>query len=266
MDENNDLIKLDGIEDESIAKVIANPAVQVALAKTIEAAKQPLVAKRDELLTQISKSKETLSQVEQLGGLDRISALAGEAARAEKEAKAAEMKALEESGNVKKISEHYATQLKASQDELNALKTSLVERDISNRLLKEISKAGGVSELLEPVVKGRVRGKFDDAGATKIEVLTAEGAPMLLDDGTPASIKDLIATLKDNPVYGRAFDGSGKGGTGSKPSSAGNDENPFDSKSPAFNMTKAMAMYKQDPSKARQLAAKAGVDVSKWNG
>lgn len=65
-----------------------------------------------------------------------------------------------------------------------------------------IQAAHGVPELLLPVVAARLSVSEDGSIAAATE------------DGTTLSVAELVETLRADPVYGRAFDASGKGGSG----------------------------------------------------
>ncbi|WP_420562615.1 hypothetical protein [Thalassobaculum sp.] len=65
-----------------------------------------------------------------------------------------------------------------------------------------IQAAHGVPELLLPVVVSRLSVSEDGAIAATTE------------DGTTLSVAELVELLRADPVYGRAFDASGKGGSG----------------------------------------------------
>lgn len=76
--------------------------------------------------------------------------------------------------------------------------------------------ARGVPELLLPVLRDRLAVAEDGAGGFAVRVVDAAGAPLRREggDGDFLTVADLIEGLRADPVYGRAFDGSGKGGSG----------------------------------------------------
>jgi len=76
--------------------------------------------------------------------------------------------------------------------------------------------ARGVPELLLPVLRDRLGVAEDDAGGLAVRVLDEAGEPKRREgeDAAYLTVADLVEGLRADPVYGRAFDGSGKGGSG----------------------------------------------------
>lgn len=76
--------------------------------------------------------------------------------------------------------------------------------------------ARGVPELLLPVLRDRLAVAGDGVGGFAVRVVDAAGIPLRHEggDGGFMSVADLVEGLRADPVYGRAFDGSGKGGSG----------------------------------------------------
>ncbi|WPZ36256.1 hypothetical protein T8K17_08910 [Thalassobaculum sp. OXR-137] len=83
-------------------------------------------------------------------------------------------------------------------DRAAALEARLLEAEAR----AAIQAAHGVPELLLPVVVSRLSVAQDGS------IAAATG------DGTTLSVAELVETLRADPVYGRAFDASGKGGSG----------------------------------------------------
>lgn len=76
--------------------------------------------------------------------------------------------------------------------------------------------ARGVPELLLPMLRDRLSVAEDGAGGLAVRVLDEAGKPQRreVEDGAYLTVADLVEGLRADPVYGRAFDGSGKGGSG----------------------------------------------------
>lgn len=76
--------------------------------------------------------------------------------------------------------------------------------------------ARGVPELLLPVLRDRLAVAGDGAGGFAVRVVDAAGMPLRHEgsDGDFMTVADLVEGLRADPAYGRAFDGSGKGGSG----------------------------------------------------
>ena len=77
-----------------------------------------------------------------------------------------------------------------------------------------IAEAKGIPQLLLPHIKGRVK-VLEENGQFKVQILNAAGGQMVADAaGTPATFKHLIDEFKADPIYGRAFEGTGASGGG----------------------------------------------------
>lgn len=78
--------------------------------------------------------------------------------------------------------------------------------------------ARGVPELLLPVLRDQLAIVDDNAGGLAVRVVDSAGTPLRREGaeatGEFLSVADLVERLRVDPVYGRAFDGSGKGGSG----------------------------------------------------
>lgn len=83
-------------------------------------------------------------------------------------------------------------------DRAAALETRLMEAEAR----AAIQAAHGVPELLLPLVTSRLSMAEDGSVAAAME------------DGTTLSAAELVEALRADPIYGRAFDASGKGGSG----------------------------------------------------
>lgn len=99
----------------------------------------------------------------------------------------------------------------AADPRLVALEARLVDAEARAAL----QAARGVPELLLPVLRDRLTVADDGAGGLAVRVLDDAGAVRRHDgSGDFVTVADLVEGLRADPVYGRAFDGSGKGGSG----------------------------------------------------
>ena len=90
------------------------------------------------------------------------------------------------------------------------LETNLIE----SQAVAAIAAAKGVPELLLPHLRGRVK-VLEQDGKFNLQILDAAGNPMVADaSGTPATFKHLVDSFKADPIFGRAFEGSGASGPG----------------------------------------------------
>lgn len=108
-----------------------------------------------------------------------------------------------------------------AKDELvGKMKSSLESYIVDAQATAAIAAHKGEPLLLLPAVRNRIRVVETD-GKYGIKVVDGKGDPMVNGKGDPISISDLVAELKSDPVYGRAFDGSGNSGSGMRPGATG---------------------------------------------
>ncbi len=85
-----------------------------------------------------------------------------------------------------------------------------------------IAEAKGAVELLLPHVLAHTRIKEGSDGSFSVEVVDAAGNGRIADaKGTPMTIKDLVAEMRESQTYARAFDGDGHSGSGKEHDSGG---------------------------------------------
>lgn len=130
-------------------------------------------------------------------------------------------------------------------------------------ITKAVTEAKGVPELLGHVIRGQLDVQRTDGNKFNLRVLGPDGQPRIKDSqGNPYALSDLVADLKQDPKYGRAFEASGaagSGATGSSGSRGGGAANPF--KADSRNVTEQMRLAKENPAEAKRLAAEAGVKL-----
>ena len=97
---------------------------------------------------------------------------------------------------------------------LAAVEARLIEAEARSAL----QASRGVPELLLPILRERLAVVDDGAGHPVVRVLNEAGEPQRLEgadgDVDYLTVADLVEALRADSVYGRAFDGSGKGGSG----------------------------------------------------
>lgn len=242
-------IKFDDIEDENIRKILEEPTIQSKIQSRIDSSVSSLQSKNQELLNELKTLKGSL---EEFGGLDNIKNVL-------KELENKKLDKARSEGDLKGIETKYMEQLSAKDKELQTLRNTIVEKEIKSLVSSALAKYKA-SELLEPFIKQRIRGGFQDG--VVIEFVNEDGAPMLTSKGTKASIDDLIEEFRQNERFKPLFPAPKKSGSGTD-SSVNTDDgfNPFDRNDKRFNLTKAMEFYKQNPEKAKQLAAKVGFKI-----
>ena len=130
----------------------------------------------------------------------------------------------------------------------SALESYLVDAAATSAIAAE----KGIPELLLPHVQRQVK-VIDDQGKYVVRVLTPDGTPRMNSKGEYLGVKDLIAELKSNEIYGRAFDSSGANGGGMNPGQR--------TSSGAMVISRADAQDALKYRAAKAAAAKAGVEL-----
>lgn len=250
------------LNDEAVQKAVQEAAKKAA-EELIKEQHAGLITKRDELLAMNRELKDKLTSFE---GIDpqkvKDQMAAAERAEEERMKKDGEFDAL-----MKKQSEKFEQERAASAAEQEKLRNALNQAKITEAATKAVAAHKGVPELLMPHIAPRM--KLDDN--LNLQILDRDGTPMLDSAGKPANADDLVAELKKDPLYGRAFEGTsarGTGATGSNGTMPDLGDNPFtkDEKTGKMkNLTEAMRITKQDPAKAAKMANEAGVKVKGLN-
>ena len=243
MDFNEALSAADLPDD--LKATLTKPEVVSVLSGLVSKMTDPLAAKNAEILNELKTFKSAIGEV---GGMDAI-----------KQLKANKDKELTDklNGNdVETIKKTYQSQLDNESKSRKNLEKRMVETEVARLVSSEIAKADGVPELLEHIVRGRVKAELSDDLQVRVKVLDANGTPRINADGQDASVADIIAELKGNQIYGRAFKSSGINGTGAKPTATAQGTNPF--RAETFNLTEGGKLIQSNPAIARSMLIEAG--------
>jgi len=121
----------------------------------------------------------------------------------------------------KQITEKYQAEIKTREDRLAQQQRSIEKHLVEAQAVAAIAAAKGVPELLLPHVKASIK-VFEENGEFVAKVVDAQGNPRIADvKGTPLSIAGLVEEMKGNQIFGRAFEGTGAGGSGAQPNTSG---------------------------------------------
>ncbi|NBW17560.1 MAG: hypothetical protein EBR82_57250 [Caulobacteraceae bacterium] len=111
---------------------------------------------------------------------------------------------------------HYTAEIQGRDAKIALMQSALERSLITAEATSAISALKGTPELLLPHVMQRVR-IFEEDGDYTVKVLDAQGQPRIADvKGTPFTIKHLVEEMRNDPVFGRAFEASGTGGSGAQ--------------------------------------------------
>lgn len=242
-----------GLSDE-LKSVITKPEVLEVIEKVVT----PVVTAKSTLL---NEKKDLQKAIDAFGGLDKVKADLEELASVRAMSAEERDKAIKASADVEAVRADLSGKLKAEQDKNVNLMKAIAERELQNTIAKAVGDQGDF-ELLMPFINQRISHTLREDGNLHIDVLTADGKPMLTASGDNATIKDLINEFKNSERYGRLFKAENKGGSGAEGAKGGPSmsNNPF-KKGPTFNVTEQSRLYRTNPALAKQLALEAGVKL-----
>lgn len=174
-----------------------------------------LVENRNKVL---DERKKLADQLKRLEGIDP-----DEYTELKKQFAEQEQRKLEQKGEWEKLREQMQKKHEEDVAKLNAQRENVMQKLrkvlVDNEATKVITSEDfkGNPTLLLPHIRDRVR--VDESGDDfNVIVLQADGQTPLIADasGSPASIKDLISEMREDPSFGQAFAASGATGTGSQ--------------------------------------------------
>ena len=112
--------------------------------------------------------------------------------------------------------QQYAAESAKWQEREAALRRAIEQHLIEAQATAAISAAKGVPELLLPHVLRQTK-VIEENGEFVVRVLDGQGQPRIADvKGTPFGIVHLVEEMKNNEIFGRAFEASGAGGSGAQ--------------------------------------------------
>jgi len=249
--------------DPETKAAIEAAAIQAAKG-IMEAEHAGLLAKRDELLGDNKTLRDKLNNFE---GVD-----ADEFRNMKTEAERAEEEKLRKDKDFDQILANQETKLQGvigeKETALQKLRNELHREKITTVATRALADAKGSAELLMPHMTARMA--LDDDNA--VVVNGKDGTPMFNGQGQRASVTDLVAELKSDPVMSRAFDAGVVSGTGSRNSGNGTSKagtttgNPFvRDKEGRWDIYAGMKLVKENPEEARRLADETGEKIAGVN-
>lgn len=115
---------------------------------------------------------------------------------------------------------------------LTEAETALESELITARATAAIAEAKGVPALLLPHVGAKV---VNENGKREVRIFDAAGQTRYGKDGKPMTIAERVAEMKQDAIFGRAFEGTGAGGSGAPSHTAGGGGNSKTLTRSAFN-------------------------------
>lgn len=114
----------------------------------------------------------------------------------------------------------HANELKTRDDKIATLTGTINRTLVDTAATQSIAAAKGEAKLLLPHIRDRIKVVEED-GQFALRVVNEKGEFELSKkpgSGTaPMTVDELVETMKGDPVYGRAFEGTGASGGGAKP-------------------------------------------------
>jgi hypothetical protein len=121
----------------------------------------------------------------------------------------------------KQLQEKFAAEKAALEQRIGTLTQGLHQSLIEAQATAAIAQHKGVPELLLPHVLRQMRVQEKD-GKFFPEVIDQNGNPRVANSqGAPVTVADLVASMKADPIYGRAFEASQIGGSGAEQTNGG---------------------------------------------
>lgn len=177
--------------------------------KSVENLKKALQAERKNSRDLAAKLKEI--DIDEYAELKKGAKAAAEAEQKRLEAEAAakgDIEALRD-----KMKESIQQKESAHQEREAALLEYIRKVSVEEAGKDALIAAGGNATLLMPFVRERTKVEESD-GSFKVVVLDEDGSHMFTNDGSSATLADLVASMRNDNALAQAFEGSGRTGSG----------------------------------------------------
>jgi hypothetical protein len=155
------------------------------------------------------KARDALAKLEELGSLDpakeadKIANTKFEAAKAQ-------------------LLERHNGELQTRDGKIGKLTKTVENLLIDQAATAALAEAKGSVDLLLPHVQRHTRVRENDDGSFVVEVVDKAGNARIGNGrGDPMTIKELVQEMRQSDAFGRAFEGSGQSGSGTRPNSGG---------------------------------------------
>lgn len=113
-----------------------------------------------------------------------------------------------------------AKTVSAKDEEISKMKRSLQKNMVEREAIAALAKHKGSPELLLPILRDRVA-LVEEDGELQVRVLDKDGEPESDGRGGFKSVDALVAEMRADEKYARAFDGTGRTGSGARPGERG---------------------------------------------
>lgn len=118
------------------------------------------------------------------------------------------------------MNEKHQAELAKKDEAVGSMRKALERHLVDAAATAAIASADGVPDLLLPHVQRHVK-VIEEDGEFTVKVVDAKGDPRVNGKGEPLTISDLVSEMRQSEIFGRAFKGDGKSGSGTPPNNKG---------------------------------------------
>lgn len=212
------LASMDGV-DEALAAHYAKGEDGRYYAAVEGIEEMPAFAAQRSKVTELLDEKKKLQQKFEALGVSTPEEIA---ALKEAATKAGGKQVEELTAKLAQASENAQKEIAAAKEETEKERAAARNYFKQGEVTRAISAAKGVPELLSHVVDQYLDVQRQESGAFQLRVLGRDGQPRIKDSaGSAFGLDDLVAELKADPKYGRAFEASGASGSGAAANAGG---------------------------------------------
>lgn len=111
------------------------------------------------------------------------------------------------------------------QKRVGDLRKSIEKHLIQSTAMSAIVQHKGIPDLLLPLVQRHIK-VAEQEGEFIVKVVDDKGEPIVDGKGEPITIAEFVGEMQTNEVYGRAFQGTGSSGGGTRPANGGGQQIP----------------------------------------
>lgn len=122
------------------------------------------------------------------------------------------------------LGKKHQAEIQAREESNKKLRGQLEHLMVDAAATAALAEAGGSVDLLLPIIRSQTKVTEDDDGSLTVQVLGQDGSPRITSkagDSGMMTINELVQELRQSEKYGRAFDASGRSGSGMRPGGSG---------------------------------------------
>lgn len=155
------------------------------------------------------------------------------------------------SKTLEQVNKKHEQELSKRDQKVQRLTTKLHDSLVAGPASQAIAKHKGVASLLMPHIRQRVK-VVEEGDEFHVRIVDAKGEPRVNDKGAFLGLDDLVAEMRETEDFGRAFEGTSAGGSGTRPGGGSGTGGAKTMKRAAFD---------QLPPAEKQSTVKGGVQI-----